>query len=110
MHMNTVALCVVMSSHLQFHPVFAAGNPITPLVADPPVPTLILKALVPLLAVTLAPDPNPLEMVGAALLASRVDPIDNVVKAPVLGVVLPIGPGEANRAADTLAEQVMALA
>jgi hypothetical protein len=44
---KTVEDVVVMSVGWQLHPVLAVGSPITPLVADPPVPTLIVKAAVP---------------------------------------------------------------
>jgi hypothetical protein len=39
--MKTVVDCVVMSAAVQTHPFLAKGRPITPLVAVPPVPTLI---------------------------------------------------------------------
>jgi hypothetical protein len=46
---NTEVDCVVMSSQCTAHPFIALGRRITPLVAVPPVPTLIVKTAVPLL-------------------------------------------------------------
>lgn len=63
---------VVMSEAKQFHPFAAVGKPTTPLVAVPPVPTFILKAAVPLLAVTEGDVPKPDEIVGAVALTARV--------------------------------------
>ena len=57
--------CVVKSSAWHAHPFGAAGKPITPLLADPPVPTLIVNAAVPLLCGMEAPLPNPEAIVGA---------------------------------------------
>lgn len=71
----------------------AVGKPITPVVAEL-VPTLIVKAAVPLFEAIEAPLPKPDEIVGAALETHRLVSV-SVVNLPVLGVVLPIAPGEA---------------
>ena len=86
---NTAVEVVVTSSAKQFQPVVAAGKPITPDVAVPPVPTLMRNAAVPLLAVTEGEVPKPDDMVGAALLTSRLVSVI-VVNLPVLAVVAPI--------------------
>ena len=52
-------------STVQLQPVEAAGIVTTPLDAEPPVPTLMVNAAVPLLAVTDGEVPKPLAMVGA---------------------------------------------
>jgi hypothetical protein len=56
---------------VQAHPVVAAGIVTTPLVAVPPVPTLIVNAEVPLLSGTDGDVPKPLAMVGAVPLQRR---------------------------------------
>jgi hypothetical protein len=58
---------VVWSLKKQTHPVDAPGSVITPLEAVPPVPTLIVKASVPLLATTDGDVPKPEEMVGSVV-------------------------------------------
>lgn len=55
------------TENVQFHPVVAVGMPSTPPVAVPPVPTLILNVVAPLLVKMLGLVPNPLEIVGAAV-------------------------------------------
>ena len=55
----------VRSSQCTTQPFVAVGNPMTPLEAVPPVPTLIVKAEVPLLVVIEGLAPNPDEIVGA---------------------------------------------
>jgi hypothetical protein len=45
---NTVEDCVTKSTALQTHPLFESGRPITPFLAVPPTPTLIVNAAVPL--------------------------------------------------------------
>jgi hypothetical protein len=55
----------VISVAKQFQPLLAAGNPITPLVATAPVPTLIMNDAVPLLTVTDGDVPKPELIVGA---------------------------------------------
>src|SRR6266540_791709 len=91
---NTDELFVVMSVAKQFHPVVAVGNPMTPLVAEPPVPTLMRKDAVPLFDETEGLEPKPDEIVGAALEIKRFVSV-RVVNFPVLGVVPPIAPGAA---------------
>ena len=56
---------VETSSTLQFQPVGACPNAITPFCAVPPVPTFTLKAKVPVPADTDGEDPKPEEIVGA---------------------------------------------
>ena len=80
---------VVKSCTQQFNPVVAVGKPITPDDAVAPVPTLMRNAAVPLLAVTEGEVPKPDDMVGAALLTSRLVSVI-VVNLPVLAVVAPI--------------------
>ena len=62
---NTVLEFVVTSTHVQYHPCDAVGSPIVPVVAVPPVPTLIVNAAVPLLFGIEGLVPKPAEMVGA---------------------------------------------
>jgi len=61
---KTVVDIVVMSVHLTSHPFEAPGKAITPLVAVPPVPTLIVKTTDPLLCAIDGEVPNPEEIVG----------------------------------------------
>jgi hypothetical protein len=63
-HTSTVALCVVISAQVQAQPLSAVGSPMTPLVAEPPVPTLIVKAAGFTPAAMLGVDPKPLLIVG----------------------------------------------
>lgn len=64
---NTVADCVVKSKQLHTQPAVAVGNPITPDVATPPVPTLTVNAAVPLFVAIEGLVPNPELIVGAVL-------------------------------------------
>jgi hypothetical protein len=64
LHWVTVVELVVMSVQKHAHPLAALGSPITPEVAVPPVPTLIVKAAVPLDFTIEGEVPNPDEMVG----------------------------------------------
>ena len=67
----TPAACgAALGSTWHDHPVVAAGKVITPVVAVPPVPTLIVNAAGPLLCGMVGVVPNPLAMVGAVELVS----------------------------------------
>src|SRR5438105_6240625 len=71
LHIYTVAESVERSTHEQVQPFDAVGRPMVPLVAVPPVPTLMVNAAVPL-GVTMDGDvPKPEEMVGLVVLISR---------------------------------------
>ena len=63
---SVVDVALVTSSQCTAQPVVAVGNPITPGLVTVPVPTLMVKAAVPLFAVIDAPVPKPEEIVGAA--------------------------------------------
>ena len=81
---NTVVVFVVTSVQVQFQPFCAAGSPRVPLLAAPPLPTLIVKAAVPLLVATDGEVPKPEEIVGAERDSSRF----RTAKLP-LNVVVP---------------------
>src|SRR4051812_46548820 len=76
-----VTVLLVRSFAKQDQPVAAAGRPITPEVAAPPVPTLTVNAAVPLLLTMADEVPKPLEMVGAVPESVRLFPTMNVVAA-----------------------------
>lgn len=96
---KTVALVVVMSVTKQFQPVVAAGSPITPLVAEPPVPTFIRKAAVPLWTVTEGLVPKPDDMVGTVADIKRPTvcspaSLSEASEAPAAPVPIPRSPAE----------------
>lgn len=94
-HCDTDVLLVVVSVQLHSQSwVAVAFKAITPELAVPPVPTLILKAILPLLVVTDGVVPNPEEIVGTAFVIHMAVSV-NVVNFPVFGVVPPIAPGAA---------------
>lgn len=70
---------------VQFQPVVAAGIVTTPLLAVPPVPTLIVNVAVPLLDTILGDVPNPLAIVGAVELTAVLLLKSNAVAATVPG-------------------------
>ena len=65
---------------VQLQPLAAVGSPITPLVADPPVPTFTSNAAVPFCCTMLGEVPKPEEMVGAVAEKRRL-PDDNPSRA-----------------------------
>ena len=62
---SRVTIFVFISMAVQLQPFAAVGSPITPLVADPPVPTFTSNAAVPFCCTMLGEVPKPEEMVGA---------------------------------------------
>jgi hypothetical protein len=82
---SRVTMLVVRSVARHAHPFAAVGKPITPLFADPPVPTFSVNAAGPLLLTIEGPEPNPEEIVGAVPLIKRLltfMPADNVSGMP----------------------------
>jgi len=108
---NTAVEVVVTSSAKQFQPVVAAGKPITPDVAVPPVPTLMRNAAVPLLAVTEGEVPKPEEIVGAVEDTSKLVVVNvaafAVVNVPAAAAVPPIAGGEARYVLKPVPETVL---
>lgn len=76
---------VVVSVTSHSHPLFAVGIVTTPLVAEPPVPTLMVNSAVPFECVIDGEVPNPDAMVGAAKLISRMFP----AAVPLAGISKP---------------------
>ena len=71
----------------QAHPVIAAGIVITPLDVIPPVPTLSVKAAVPLFAGIEGEAPNPLAIVGAVPFQALLVNLAPTVKFPVWSII-----------------------
>ena len=87
---NTALDVVVMSLQLTSQPCGALGRPMTPLAAEPPVPTLIVKVSEPLLLAMIGDVPKPLEIVGAALNVACFGVATAIPPAPELVTVEPL--------------------
>jgi hypothetical protein len=85
--MSEVVLTTV-SSQCTTHPFAAVGNPIVPVLAVPPDPTLTVKAAVPLLLTMKGVVPKPDTIVGAVVFKRRFVVVMAGVVIPVINVGL----------------------